>query len=148
GGQDQHRRHRQAQHRHPGGEELRQVAAPWRFAAQGNGDGVHRAASASSRTRGSSSLYRMSTTRLSVTNRQTITTRYDTMTGRSRALMLSRISLPAPGHEKMLSVTTAKAMVEPSSSPSTVTSGISVLRSTCTPTTRSGDRPLARANLT
>ena len=48
----------------------------------------------------------------------------------------------------MLSGMTANAMVEPSSRPSTVTSGIMVLRSTCTQTTRKGDRPLARANFT
>ena len=40
------------------------------------------------------------------------------------------ISLPTPGHEKMVSVTTANARVEPSSRPNTVTSGIAIRRST------------------
>ena len=40
------------------------------------------------------------------------------------------ISLPMPGQEKIVSVTTAKASVEPNSSPNTVTSGIAISRST------------------
>ena len=62
--------------------------------------------------------------------------------------MLSMISLPMPGQANTLSVTTAKAMVEPSSSPTTVTTGIMMFFSTCTKITRAGVSPLARANLT
>ena len=53
-----------------------------------------------------------------------------------------------PGHAKMVSVTIAKAMTEPNSSPVTVTIGIMMFFSTCTRTTRSMDRPLARAKRT
>ena len=53
-----------------------------------------------------------------------------------------------PGQANTVSVTIAKAMTEPNSSPMTVTIGIRMLRSTCTPMTRLWLRPLARANLT
>ena len=58
------------------------------------------------------------------------------------------ISLPIPGQANTLSVTTANAMVEPSSSPTTVTTGIMMFFSTCTKITRAGVNPLARANFT
>ena len=58
------------------------------------------------------------------------------------------ISLPMPGHAKIDSVTTAKAMVEPSSSPITVTIGIRMFLNTWTNTTRRIGRPLARAKRT
>src|SRR4029077_1593045 len=51
----------------------------------------------SSRTRGSSTIYSMSTTKLIVMNNSTIIMRYATITGRSKTLMLSMISLPIPG---------------------------------------------------
>ena len=40
------------------------------------------------------------------------------------------ISFPTPGQEKIVSVTTAKASVEPNSRPKTVTSGMAINRST------------------
>ena len=46
--------------------------------------------------------------------------------------MLSMISLPMPGQANTLSVTTEKAMVEPSSSPTTVTTGIRMFLNTWT----------------
>ena len=53
-----------------------------------------------------------------------------------------------PGQAKTVSVTTAKAIMEPSSSPSTVTMGIMMFLSTCTKRMRVSDTPLARANFT
>ena len=70
------------------------------------------------------------------------------MTGRSSRLMLSISSLPMPGQANTVSVTMAKATIEPSSSPMMVTTGIMMFFSTWTSTTRRGDRPLARANFT
>ena len=61
--------------------------------------------------------------------------------------MLSMISLPMPGQAKTLSVTTAKAMVEPSSRPSTVTTGIMMFFSTWTKITRDGRQPLGTREL-
>ncbi|MCY1367674.1 hypothetical protein D9M69_546180 [compost metagenome] len=58
------------------------------------------------------------------------------------------ISLPMPGQAKIDSVTIANAMIEPNCSAITVTIGIRMFFSTCTPTMRVLDRPLARANLT
>ena len=57
-------------------------------------------------------------------------------------------SLPVPGQAKIDSVTMANAMTEPSSRPITVTMGIRMFLSTCTPITRPCERPLARANFT
>ena len=48
----------------------------------------------------------------------------------------------------MSTMTTEKAMVEPSSSPTTVTTGIRMFLNTWTKVTREGERPLARANFT
>ncbi len=62
--------------------------------------------------------------------------------------MESMISLPTPGQEKIVSVTTAKASVEPNSSPNTVTIGIEISRSTCRRRIVHSDRPAARANFT
>ena len=59
--------------------------------------------------------------------------------------MLSMISLPMPGHEKIVSVTTEKAMTEPNSSPTIVTTGMSVFFRTWVRITEPSDRPLARA---
>ena len=70
------------------------------------------------------------------------------MTGRSRRLIESISSLPVPGQAKIDSVTMAKAITDPSSRPITVTIGIMMFFSTCTPMTRRGPRPLARANFT
>ena len=53
-----------------------------------------------------------------------------------------------PGQANTVSVTTAKAIIEPSSSPITVTTGIMMVLSTCTTTMRVRDRPLARAKRT
>ena len=53
-----------------------------------------------------------------------------------------------PGQANTVSVTTAKAIIEPSSRPTTVTIGIRMFFSTCTPTMRVRDRPLARAKRT
>ena len=53
-----------------------------------------------------------------------------------------------PGHANTVSVTTAKAIMEPSSRPITVTTGIRITLSTCTPMMRTGRRPLARAKRT
>ena len=53
-----------------------------------------------------------------------------------------------PGHANTLSVTTANATTEPNSSPITVTIGIMMFLSTCTPTIRALESPLARANFT
>ena len=53
-----------------------------------------------------------------------------------------------PGQAKIVSVTIANAITEPNSSPITVTIGIRMLFSTCTPITRALLRPLARANFT
>ena len=58
------------------------------------------------------------------------------------------MSLPTPGQEKMVSVTTAKASVEPNSSPNTVTSGIEISLSTCRRRMVHSLCPLARANFT
>ncbi len=58
------------------------------------------------------------------------------------------ISLPSPGQEKMVSVTTAKASVEPNSSPKTVTMGMAISRSTCRSRMVRSERPAARANFT
>jgi hypothetical protein len=62
-------------------------------------------------------------------------------------LIESIINFPIPGHANTLSVTTENAIVEPNSNPITVTTGIMIVFSTCTKTTRAGDSPLARANL-
>ena len=70
------------------------------------------------------------------------------MTGRSSRLMESISSLPVPGQAKIDSVTIANAITDPSSRPITVTIGIRMFFSTCTPITRPGPRPFARANLT
>ena len=56
-------------------------------------------------------------------------------------------SLPMPGQAKIVSVTTAKASMEPISRPTTVISGIKIVFMTWTPTMRRSVRPLARANL-
>ena len=53
-----------------------------------------------------------------------------------------------PGQAKIDSVTIAKAITEPSSRPITVTIGIRMFFRTCTPITRRGASPLARANFT
>ena len=53
-----------------------------------------------------------------------------------------------PGQAKIVSVTIAKAMRPPNSTPTTVTIGIRMFLSTCTQTMRRSDRPLARANFT
>ena len=53
--------------------------------------------------------------------------------------------LPTPGQEKMYSVSTAPAISVLTCRPMTVTTGMSALRSACRPTTRKGERPLARA---
>ena len=53
-----------------------------------------------------------------------------------------------PGQANTLSVTIAKAITLPNSSPITVTIGIRMLRSTWTPMTRALESPFARANLT
>ena len=53
-----------------------------------------------------------------------------------------------PGHAKIVSVTIAKAITEPNSSPITVTIGIRMFFSTCTRTMRRSDTPLARAKRT
>ena len=50
-----------------------------------------------------------------------------------------------PGQAKIVSVTIAKATKMPNYSQSTVTSGIRMFLSRCTPTTRERGRPLARA---
>ncbi len=70
------------------------------------------------------------------------------MTGRSSWLIESMRSLPLPGQAKIDSVTIAKAITEPSSRPITVTMGMRMFFNTCTPITRPGPRPLARANFT
>ncbi|CFO10387.1 Uncharacterised protein [Bordetella pertussis] len=61
--------------------------------------------------------------------------------------MESISSLPMPGHEKTVSVTTANSTTWPNSRPATVTMGIRMFFSKCTPSTRFSGRPLARANL-
>ena len=53
-----------------------------------------------------------------------------------------------PGHANTLSVTIANPISAPNWRPITVTIGIRMLRSTCTPITRELVRPLARANFT
>ena len=53
-----------------------------------------------------------------------------------------------PGQPNTVSVTIANATVLANSRPITVTIGIMMFLSTCTPTTRNGARPLARANFT
>ena len=63
-------------------------------------------------------------------------------------VMESISSLPMPGQENTVSVTTAKAIIEPSSRPSTDTTGIMMFLSTCTNRMRVSDTPLARANFT
>ena len=80
-------------------------------------------------------------------NITTVIIRYATTTGRSSWKIESMTSLPMPGHAKIDSVTIANAITEPSSSPITVTSGIMMFFSRCTPSTRRRVRPFARANL-
>ena len=65
--------------------------------------------------------------------------------GVSRRATASLARRPRPGMAKTLSVTTEKAMVLPSSSPTTVTTGIRIFLNTCTKVTRAGESPLARA---
>ncbi|MNL70565.1 hypothetical protein D3C87_1955860 [compost metagenome] len=89
----------------------------------------------------------MSTTRFNMTRKNTIKSRYATTTGRSRLMIESISSLPMPGHENTVSVTTANAITWPNSRPATVTTGIRMFFNRCTPSTRFSDRPLARANL-
>ena len=61
--------------------------------------------------------------------------------------MESMSSLPVPGQAKIDSVTIAKAITEPSSSPITVTIGIRMFFSTCTPITRRGSEALGAREL-
>ena len=58
------------------------------------------------------------------------------------------ISLPTPGQEKIVSVTTANASVEPNSRPNTVTIGIEISRSTWRRRIVHSLSPAARANFT
>ena len=58
------------------------------------------------------------------------------------------INLPTPGQEKIVSVTTAKASVEPNSRPKTVTKGMEIRRSTCRRRIVKSVSPAARANFT
>ena len=62
--------------------------------------------------------------------------------------MLSMMSLPMPGQLNTVSVTTAKARVEPNSSPNTVTIGMPMFLSTCSRSTWLSGRPWARAKRT
>src|SRR4030095_9314690 len=71
-----------------------------------------------------------------------------TITGRSSDEIESMISLPMPGQEKIVSVTTAKARGEENSSPNTVTSGIAISRSTWRDRIVASLSPAARANFT
>src|SRR4030095_16737229 len=98
-------------------------------------DDAHPLASVS-RTRGSSAEYRTSTARLITMKKVTMTSRYATMTGRSSRLSESISSLPIPGHANPPSLTIANAISAPNCKPITVTIGIRMLRSTCTPITR------------
>ena len=52
-----------------------------------------------------------------------------------------------PGHAKIDSVTIAKAITEPSSRPITVTIGMRMFLSTCTPITRPWREPLGAREL-
>jgi hypothetical protein len=57
----------------------------------------------------------------------------------------SIIHLPMPGHEKMVSVRMAPPSSSPTCRPMVVITGIMALRRACSPMTRLGLRPLARA---
>src|SRR6218665_1984868 len=100
------------------------------------------------RMRGASMEYRISTTMLITMNMNTTSSREPTTTVWSSVRIESITSLPVPGQEKIVSVTTANAIMVPNSTPSTVTSGTMIVGSTWRSMTRSADPPLARANLT
>src|SRR5262249_27397738 len=99
------------------------------------------------RTRGSSTPYRMSTTRFAMTTKVAARIVTPRMTGKSCRLIAWMTVQPSPVTPKRVSTMMTPPSAVPMSRPARVTTGVSAARSACRPMTRFSFMPLDRAVL-